>query len=72
MTRIVFLGTPDAAIPALATLTREFDVGLVLTQPGFPIRTSSAITLAWQLPEAYRSLLRPSSAPSAKASTVGS
>ena len=36
MTRIVFLGTPDAAIPALATLTREFDVGLVLTQPDRP------------------------------------
>ena len=36
MTRIVFLGTPDAAIPALATLTEEFDVGLVLTQPDRP------------------------------------
>ena len=36
MTRIVFLGTPDAAVPALAALTREFDVGLVITQPDRP------------------------------------
>ncbi len=36
MTRIVFLGTPEAAIPTLATLTREFDVGLVITQPDRP------------------------------------
>lgn len=36
MTRIVFLGTPDAAVSALAALTGEFDVGLVLTQPDRP------------------------------------
>ena len=36
MTRIVFLGTPDAAVPALAALTRDFDVGLVITQPDRP------------------------------------
>lgn len=36
MTRIVFLGTPDAAVPALAALTGEFDVGLVVTQPDRP------------------------------------
>ncbi len=42
-----------------------------LPQPGFPIRTSSVITLVRQLTGAFRSLPRPSSAPSAKASTVG-
>ena len=36
MRRICFLGTPDAAVPALAALTTEFDVGLVLTQPDRP------------------------------------
>jgi methionyl-tRNA formyltransferase len=36
MTRIVFLGTPEAAVPTLATLSREFDVGLVITQPDRP------------------------------------
>lgn len=36
MTRIVFLGTPEAAVPTLATLSREFDVSLVITRPDRP------------------------------------
>ena len=40
------------------------------TQRGFPIRTSSDQAFGYQLPEAYRRFLRPSSAPNAKASTV--
>ena len=37
---------------------------------GFPHSDILGSTLAYQLPEAYRRLLRPSSAPDAKASTV--
>lgn len=36
MTRIVFLGTPDAAVPTLRSLNQEFEVGLVITQPDRP------------------------------------
>lgn len=36
MIRIVFLGTPEAAIPTLAALATRYDVGLVLTQPDRP------------------------------------
>lgn len=36
MTRIVFLGTPEAAIPALGILSERFEVGLVVTQPDRP------------------------------------
>ncbi len=36
MTRIVFLGTPDSAVPTLELLSRSFDVGLVVTQPDKP------------------------------------
>ena len=41
-----------------------------LTGAGFPHSDILGSTLGWQLPEAYRSLLRPSSAPGAQASTV--
>lgn len=34
--RVVFLGTPEFAVPALAALARRFDVALVLTQPDRP------------------------------------
>ena len=37
---------------------------------GFPHSDIPGSQLGWQLPEAYRSLLRPSSAPDAKAFTV--
>lgn len=33
MTRIVFLGTPEPAVPTLRLLAAQFDVGLVVTQP---------------------------------------
>jgi len=33
MARVVFLGTPEAAVPALEHLVGEHDVGLVITQP---------------------------------------
>src|SRR5512140_814499 len=34
--RIVFMGTPDFAIPSLETLTREFTVAAVYTRPDKP------------------------------------
>ena len=40
-----------------------------MTRAGFSYSEILGSTLAWQLPEAYRSLQRPSSASSAKAST---
>ena len=43
-----------------------------MTPAGFPHSDTLGSQLGWQLPEAYRSLLRPSSAPGAKASTVRS
>ena len=36
MARVVFLGTPQAAVPALKSLAAEHDVGLVITQPDRP------------------------------------
>lgn len=36
MTRILFLGTPEAAVPTLARLASRFDVGLVITRPDRP------------------------------------
>lgn len=36
MTRIFFLGTPDAAVPTLSALATRFEVGLVVTQPDRP------------------------------------
>ena len=41
-----------------------------MTGAGFPHSDTLGSTLGWQLPEAYRSLPRPSSAPDAQASTV--
>src|SRR6266487_129118 len=41
-----------------------------MTRAGFPHSDIPGSTLGWQLPEAYRSLPRPSSASDAKASTV--
>src|SRR3978361_436551 len=41
-----------------------------MTAAGFPHSDILGSTLGWQLPEAYRSLPRPSSAPDAKASTM--
>jgi methionyl-tRNA formyltransferase len=36
MTRLVFLGSPGAAVPTLETLSARFEVGLVVTQPDRP------------------------------------
>lgn len=36
MARVVFLGTPHAAVPTLELLADEHDVGLVITQPDRP------------------------------------
>ncbi|MDP9494710.1 MAG: methionyl-tRNA formyltransferase, partial [Actinomycetota bacterium] len=36
MTRIVFLGTPGAAIPTLDSLAQDSEVGLVVTRPDRP------------------------------------
>ena len=36
MTRIFFLGTPDAAVPTFSALAERFDVSLVVTQPDRP------------------------------------
>ena len=41
-----------------------------MTPAGFPHSDILGSQLGWQLPEAFRSLLRPSSAPGAQASTV--
>ena len=43
-----------------------------MTRAGFPHSEILGSQLGWQLPQAYRGLLRPSSAPGAKASTVRS
>lgn len=36
MTRVAFLGTPQAAVPTLEALSERFEVGLVITQPDRP------------------------------------
>jgi len=36
MTRVAFLGTPDAAVPSLRALASEYEVALVVTQPDRP------------------------------------
>lgn len=36
MARVVFLGTPQAAVPTLEVLAADHDVGLVITQPDRP------------------------------------
>lgn len=36
MTRVVFFGTPDEAVPALEALHQQFEVSLVVTQPDRP------------------------------------
>ena len=36
MTRVAFLGTPDAAVPTLRALASEYEVALVVTQPDRP------------------------------------
>ncbi|HSM44083.1 MAG TPA: methionyl-tRNA formyltransferase, partial [Acidimicrobiia bacterium] len=41
MARVVFLGTPGAAVPTLETLIAEHEVGLVVTQPDRPQGRSS-------------------------------
>lgn len=43
MTRIVFLGTPDEAVPALELLAGKHEVGLVITQPDRPRGRSGAL-----------------------------
>lgn len=42
MTRIAFLGTPEAAVPTLEALAATFDVGLVVTRPDRPRGRSGA------------------------------
>lgn len=44
MTRIVFLGTPTAAVPTLQSLNHHFEVGLVVTQPDRPRGRSGSPT----------------------------
>lgn len=41
MTRVVFMGTPDSAVPTLHELADSFDVALVVTQPDRPRGRSS-------------------------------
>ena len=41
MTRIVFLGTPDPAVPTLRALGEEHEVALAVTQPDRPVGRSS-------------------------------
>jgi methionyl-tRNA formyltransferase len=36
MTRLVFLGSPEAAVPTLELISTRFEVGLVVTQPDRP------------------------------------
>ncbi len=37
MTRIIFMGTPDFAVPSLQALTRLYDIVAVVTQPDRPV-----------------------------------
>lgn len=41
MSHLVFMGTPEAAVPTLRSLTTDHDVGLVVTQPDRPRGRSS-------------------------------
>ena len=36
MTRVVFFGTPEEAVPTLEALASRYEVGLVVTQPDRP------------------------------------
>lgn len=42
MSRVVFLGTPEAAVPTLIALAKEAEIGLVVTQPDRPRGRSGA------------------------------
>ena len=56
--------------PGLASPTLCIQVEMTTEVAGFPHSEISGSKLVCQLPEAYRRLLRPSSPPAAKASTV--
>lgn len=62
MTRVVFLGTPDAAVPALRTLASSQDVALVVTQPDRP-RGRSKRPMPSSVKEAARDLSLPVAQP---------
>ena len=64
-------GTEMFQFPGFASATYGFSDGWPgMTPAGFPHSEIPGSVLARQLPEAYRSLPRPSSPPGAKASTV--
>jgi methionyl-tRNA formyltransferase len=44
MARILFMGTPQFAVPSLAALTQHFDVVAVVTQPDAPAGRGRALT----------------------------
>ena len=66
-------GTEMFHFPAFPLPALYIQAGVTRSQKrlaGFPHSDILGSKLAYQLPEAYRRLLRPSSAPDAKASTV--
>ena len=64
-------GTEMFHFPAFPLTALYIQAGVTESHPaGFPHSDTLGSQLGWQLPEAYRSLLRPSSALGAKASTV--
>ena len=64
-------GTKMFQFPGFPSHAYVFCMGCArFTHTGFPIRKSTGINVCTRLPEAYRSVLRPSSALDAKASTI--
>ena len=64
-------GTKMFQFPGFPSHAYVFSMGCArFTHTGFPIRKSTGINVCTRLPEAYRSVLRPSSALNAKASTI--
>ena len=63
-------GYLDVSVPRVSFTTLCIQVEMTTEVAGFPHSEISGSKLVCQLPEAYRRLLRPSSPPAAKASTV--
>jgi len=64
------LGTEMFHFPRSSSYTYEFSIRFRLNGGGFPHSDIPGSKLAWELPETYRTLQRPSSSFSVKASTV--
>lgn len=69
MTRVVFLGTPDAAVPTLRSLAERFDVVGAITQPDRP-KGRSRQPVPPPVKEAARDLGIPISQPASRSAVV--